>query len=994
MRLAILVLGCSWAWGATNAEPRYDIDIPSLDAAEALTRLAEQTDTIVLFPYDLAQGRQANEVVGRFTLTQAVEALLRGTGIAGSLSDKRVLQISLDGTAEPGNTEDGPMEEPEIERRPLLRRIGATLAAVLVTSPGVAQDAEEPATRITEEIIVTAERREENILKVPMSMTAFNDIKIDELGIQNAMDLEQLVPGLQFGDPTEGLGHGTTMRGMGTARGGDKAGVDISRDEAVATYVDGVFTFAEYGLDAHLFDLERIEVLRGPQGTMFGRNAIGGAINYYTKKPTDEWDALVIAEVTDQMTQRVNVAFGGPLSDHFSFRITGGYYVGDGAQENIGFGGDYDAPDQRSISPQLRFKTDRLDINLRYGYVEDTGAPRTPISISDRVRDVECAEFPGLTYSALIDGCHPNNWYLYEGSVPSIDPNCPPNVVGFKCGKLKNITNVNAPGIQDSHRETVIAYAMFDLTETLTLRYNFGLADILQSSSRDNDNTNRVSSAQDVSLASDGLVPFINDRQENFFPYEETSHELQLLSNFDGPFNFVSGIFYYDVENAWDMEIDSFSTTFRFLNADEAAQAVGFGGCQEMLELFGLGIESRLPDLYFTCPPGSDHTHAFELLSRHTSETRAAFFSADYRIDEHWLVSGGLRYSKDTKDRPGFDGSTTIGIAGVPVLVFFDISNLFGHLQPGETVSWDKTIGHIGVEYTPVENRLFYGRLSTGYRAGSFNYDEGSPNTPPVPTDPVEEETNINYELGVKGIFADDRLRLTAAVYYNDIENYQILLTQEVPPGFLQPHHISPNTEYTANVDGTELSGFELSAEYRLNEQWRVDGYYNFQDSSLGPHSAAIRGNPDNDFLIHEYVTLAGEPMSRPYPAPEDVTGNRLPMQPTHKAALTLVHERPLTAGGRLQLLSTLSYTGSRYPDIGNLDFYKMPAYERWDLRARWTSANDAWSVTAYVQNLTDEIGLVQFVPVSYHEGRESQTMGTLTDPRRFGLQVRWQPRF
>ena len=180
---------------------------------------------------------------------------------------------------------------------------------------------------------------------------------------------------------------------------------------------------------------------------MRGRNAIGGAINYYTKKPTDEWDALVIAEVTDQMTQRVNVAFGGPLSDHFSFRITGGYFVGDGAQENVGFGGDYDEPDQRSISPQLRFKTDRLDINLRYGYVEDTGAPRTPISISDRVRDVECAEFPGLTSASLINGCHPNNWYLYEGSVPSIDANCPPNVVGFKCGKLKNITNVNAPGI-------------------------------------------------------------------------------------------------------------------------------------------------------------------------------------------------------------------------------------------------------------------------------------------------------------------------------------------------------------------------------------------------------------------------------------------------------------------------------------------------------------------------------------------------------------------
>ena len=887
-------------------------------------------------------------------------------------------------------------------------RVGAALIVALVATiiPTTSQAAEESFTRITEEIIVTAERREENILNVPMSMTALDDTKIDELGIQNFMDLEQLVPGLQFGDPNGGDGHGTTIRGMGTARGGSNAGVDISRDEAVATYVDGVFTIAEYGLHAHLFDLERVEVLRGPQGTMRGRNSIGGAINYYTKKPTDEWDALVIAEVTDQMTQRMNFAFGGPIDilsnlqggvlegAGLSFRITGGYLVGDGAQENIGLGGDYDEPDQRSISPQLRLKTDRLDINLRYGYVEDTGAPRTHISISDRFRDVECSEFPGLTQAYQINGCEQNNWYMYEGTVPSIDADCPPNVPGFKCGDLKNITNVNSPGIQDSHRETILAHAMWDLTETLTLRYNFGWADILQSSSRDMDNTNRVSSADDLTLASDNLVPFLNERGKYSFPYEETSHELQLLSNFDGPFNFVTGVFFYDVENARIQTIDAFSSTFRFLNAEEAAQAIGFGSCQDMLNQFGFGVDSNIPNLIFTCPPGSDHTQRFDLLSQHTSETQAAFFSADYRINEQWLVSGGLRYSKDTKDRPGFDGSTFLGFAGVPIRVYWDLSRLFGHLQPGEKVSWDKTIGHIGVEYTPVDNKLFYGRLSTGYRAGSFNYDEGSVIYPPSPTDPVAEETNLNFELGVKGIFADDRLRLTAAVYHSEIENYQILLLQEAPAGFLEPHHIAPIIEYTANVDGTELSGFELSAEYWLSEHWRVDGYYNYQDSSLGPHSAAIRGNPDNDFLIHEYVTLAGEPGSAPYPEPEDVTGNRLPMQPTHKAALTLVHERALTNGGRLQLLSTFSYTGSRYPDIGNLDFYEMPGYERWDLRATWTSANDAWSVTGYVQNVTDKIGLVEFLPVAYTAPKESQMMGSLTEPRRIGLQVRWRPGF
>ena len=105
-------------------------------------------------------------------------------------------------------------------------RVGAAFTAALVATiiPTTSQAAEESFTRITEEIIVTAERREENILKVPMSMTALDDTKIEELGIQNYMDLEQLVPGLQFGEPNEGTGHGTTIRGMGTARGGNKAG--------------------------------------------------------------------------------------------------------------------------------------------------------------------------------------------------------------------------------------------------------------------------------------------------------------------------------------------------------------------------------------------------------------------------------------------------------------------------------------------------------------------------------------------------------------------------------------------------------------------------------------------------------------------------------------------------------------------------------------------------------------------------------------------------
>ena len=177
-----------------------------------------------------------------------------------------------------------------------------------------------------EEIVVTAEKREENVLEVPVTMSAFNDQMIEEFGMTNQDDLEQLVPGLQFQDNGQQTGQGTTIRGIGTRLAGES-----HADLAVATYVDGAYTLGTYGVAPNMFDLERVEVARGPQGTLNGRNSIAGSISYFFKKPTDEWDLLLHSELTDQFTQRYGVAFGGPITENVSFRINGSYYEGDGA---------------------------------------------------------------------------------------------------------------------------------------------------------------------------------------------------------------------------------------------------------------------------------------------------------------------------------------------------------------------------------------------------------------------------------------------------------------------------------------------------------------------------------------------------------------------------------------------------------------------------------------------------------------------------------------
>ncbi len=293
MLVAFLVIGCSWAWGATSVEPRYDIDIPSLDVAEALNRLAEQTDTIVLFPYDLAEGRQANEIVGRYTLTQAVEALLRGTGIEGGLSDKRVLQISLAETGEPDNTENTPMQESDIERKPLLRRIGATLAAVLVASSGFAADEasetdqDEDEARELEVMTVTGSRLRTGPAASPVTVITRADI--DARGLTNIEDIVRYLP-QNFSTITNGgsydnrsprfqIGSVTiNLRGLGE---GSTLVLVNGRRLAASPSENGTFTDVS---TLPFSAIERVEVMTDGASAVYGSDAVGGVVNFIMKK--------------------------------------------------------------------------------------------------------------------------------------------------------------------------------------------------------------------------------------------------------------------------------------------------------------------------------------------------------------------------------------------------------------------------------------------------------------------------------------------------------------------------------------------------------------------------------------------------------------------------------------------------------------------------------------------------------------------------------------
>ena len=243
----------------------------------------------------------------------------------------------------------------------LSRFVRVAPAAVLIcTFSGGVFAAEEGGRRI-EEVIVTAERKEASIQDTSISITAFTDQFLDDFGIRNQEDLQNFVPATTI-QPYD-----ATIRGVGRnfrALGGDPG---------VSTYMNGVYSEDLLTATAATFwDVERIEVLRGPQGTLYGRNAVGGAINILYKEPTEEFEGSVKGILGNFGTQEAYVAVSGPLIDgQLSGRVTYAYRERDGVIEEIGDGPDLDGLGTDASSIQLKWTpTDYLEIDARHNWMK------------------------------------------------------------------------------------------------------------------------------------------------------------------------------------------------------------------------------------------------------------------------------------------------------------------------------------------------------------------------------------------------------------------------------------------------------------------------------------------------------------------------------------------------------------------------------------------------------------------------------------------------
>lgn len=246
-------------------------------------------------------------------------------------------------------------------RRKSVVRLG--LVPALGLSVGLT--APETLGQVLEEVLVTARKREENLQEVAVAVSVVTAQTIEDAGLVRLTDISQLVPNMTYQENISNKFTNITLRGISSSGG-------LGNDPGVGVYVDEVYVARESGFNADLLDIERVEVLKGPQGTLFGRNTAVGAINIATKKPADEFTGMVLADVGDYDYQRYGGYLNGPLTDNLAAKISGVYHERDGYLDNT-YGGTVNTVDYYTFRGQaLWAPMERLELLLIGDYRKDT----------------------------------------------------------------------------------------------------------------------------------------------------------------------------------------------------------------------------------------------------------------------------------------------------------------------------------------------------------------------------------------------------------------------------------------------------------------------------------------------------------------------------------------------------------------------------------------------------------------------------------------------
>lgn len=618
--------------------------------------------------------------------------------------------------------------------------------------------------QILEEVVVTATKREQSVMDVPLAITALSGDFVMQTNLNDVKDLIAYTPGVS-GNSQDSYIDAVSVRGVRSQDFG------VGGDPSSGFFKNDLYEGRNGAVVTSLYDIDRAEILRGPQGFLFGRNAIAGAFSVYTKKAEiGSESGYIDLDVGERNHAVVEGAINVPMSDNLATRLSGYYSQEDGFAKNFGRGRDEIENEKWAIRWSTKYETDRLTVDL--------------------VAEYEEREQSGSMYRAIDTG---DIWDTFDEYVTSD--------TSLRGSSEELDSDVSEGDQDDAEILTLGLFINYDLGFA-TLTSNTGYKDHDYYYKEDYDGTPLV------------ISNFQFDQAGEYF-----QQEFRLTSNDDGPLGWYAGVSYYreDLETEFrnigseDLMCQYYLNSYYDAYYQEYygySYNPGFEGCADV-------------PYYYDFYPSADGnlTEIGRIKGKYTGW--AAYVNTDFDITDNWNVEVGIRYTEDKKD---------FGIWVPEPESYLGPYFTYGFATDGyitDSKSWDDVTGRIMTTYT-FDDTMFFASYTQGFKSGgygSFWIEDASGGVPayevgltqgdgylPGTFDP---ETVDSYEIGMKTSFLDGRGNFDITLFSYKYEDMQVISYVDVP-------ETGAFAGRVLNVGETDGQGIEAAVTVGLNENWTL----------------------------------------------------------------------------------------------------------------------------------------------------------------------------
>jgi len=873
-----------------------------------------------------------------------------------------------------------------------------------------------------EEVVVSATKKEQSVQDIPVSIEAFTAEDIDKNMVEDFSDLAEIVPGLIV-DKALGSGSAYSMRGVGSY------GVGAAVVPSLITSINGHAVGSSALNDTGFHDLERIEVLKGPQGTLSGRNAVQGLVNLVTARPTEELEGSFEITGGNFNSQRTNIVFNVPVNERVSMRLAASVFNRDGTIRNISTGNDIDGRESESARLSIDFDmNEKTSFELTYDYQKaDDNRQNIGINFCESDPLFGCSPF---TVGSIGQTAHPNgstagffNFAAALNSNPTAN-----SYAGITALNSMDKVNLNRDPLLMQKHELAQIKMNHDLNDNYDLIVKATYTTRDYNHMADNDYNNSTDAFPGLFPAGHpaSFIPMqwegcfggfhstfcetVDSDRTYEFAMDETETwqaEVTLISNLDGPLNYQIGYYHFDQtsRNIYQVQTASWNLIAQDGSAHPynvplfSGALTGSGSVDFYIPWALSGFSAAALPSLLTGYSAPVPVQGFFNDDHIRTKSKAILGELYYNLSEQTLITVGLRYNDDVVKDSVFSCLSFTSCTNYPTSQ--KLTGEYGFF-PTQVIEADDAVGYkLAIKHDIDDDRMVYTSYTTAVKAGGNN-----PNELGLP-DPYDQEETGVFEIGAKGIFLDGAMLLNAAYFQNTTDG--MLISSIVNAG-----------SRNVNTDA-EVSGLEGNMVLFLNETTSVDvtllkaeseitnlsliNPTNINNATsrtmlpaalggglvqqLGQGGVLTVGATDAGLVYKFAGYLCLEPFN-PFGAgcgnpgiPVDVSGNKLPQSPELSYSIGL-NKDFIGENGNTRARIVYRYMSEREGTVYNQPHLQVPEHKFIDATVTYRPNDGNWFVRLEAKNLGDDRYIGSWYLASGLQG--GNKFATVTDPRTWGL--------